>query len=197
MGGIESIAVIAAAIATIVYAGLTWRMVGEMQRTREAQERPYVYMDLTRHERTIFLVVANSGNGPAADVKFHFAHPIVTWEDKQNGQQIEITALPFVAKGIPFLPPRREIVTSIGAFAEYFQKVEAEGRPLSYAGAVTYANALTGQRYKEDVLLDFEHFKDILWPVRRDMDDLVKEAAKISKEMAKARQALERQAGEL
>lgn len=191
MNALESIAIILAAVATIVYAGLTWRMVGEMRRTRQAQERPYVYMDLTRQESTILLVVTNSGNGPASKVTFHFDGPIVTWENTAAQQRVEITALPLVVKGIPFLPPRREIVSSIGSFVEYFEKVETEGRPLSYTGRIAYTNALTGQQYEEEVLLDFEHFKDILWLAQRDMDDLVKEVAKIGKEIARTRRALE------
>ena len=186
MGTIEAIAVILAAIATIAYATLTYRMVGEMQRTREAQERPYVFVDLDRQEKSILLVISNYGNGPAANVSICFDQkPVVTFENAQESQRIDISDLPLVLRGIPFMPPRREITTSIGLFSEYFEKVKAEGRPLSYTGRLRYTNSLTGEQYAESFVLDFAHFEGIAWPVRRDMDDLVKELEQIRKMLQK------------
>lgn len=180
MDTVQTIAVILAAVATVAYAGLTYRMVGEMQRTREAQEGPYVFVDLNRDERSILLTVANSGNGSAGDVTIRFDQkPIVTFENQQESQRIDITELPLVAKSIPFMPPGRSITTSIGFFSEYFEMVKTEGRPLSYSGRILYTNALAEQRYEERFLVDFAHFEGAAWPTRRNMDDLVKDVEQI------------------
>ena len=182
---IAAAASLAAALGTLVYVVLTHRMVGEMRQTRLAQERPYVYIDVARQESNILLVVTNSGTGPAANVTFRFDRPIVTYENKQAGDRIEPTAWPLLAKGIPFLPPRREIVSSAGSFSEYFRAVDEDGRPLSYAGTVRYTNPLTGEAYEEGIVLDCEHFRGTMWVRQRDMDDLVKEVAEIKKILKK------------
>lgn len=182
---VAAVASVAAAVGTLAYVVLTYRMVSEMRRTRLAQVRPYVYMDVARQESNILLVVTNSGNGPAANVAFRFDRPIVTYENKQAGDRIEPTAWPLLAKGIPFLPPGREIVSSAGTFSEYFRAVEEDGRPLSYAGRVRYTNALTGEAYEEGIVLDFEHFRETMWVHQRDMDDLVKEVQQIRKILRK------------
>jgi len=179
---VELLAVIAAAVATIIYAGLTWRMVNEMRQTRLNQERPYLFVELSRQQSSIMMRIVNGGNGSASHVKVVFDTPsVITFENAAESQLIDITQLPMIRGGIPFMSPHRIIETSIGIFSEYFEKVKSEQRPTTYTGTISYKDSTSGLEYNEPFVLDFTHFEGMSWPVRHDMHDLVKQFEEIKK----------------
>ena len=92
---------------TVAYAVLTWRLVAETRRLREAQTEPRVSMRLELAERVghggIELLIRNEGQGPAQNIRFHFQGDPTYFIG--HGQQQPIDQIPLIENGLPYLGP--------------------------------------------------------------------------------------------
>ena len=93
---------------TVAYAVLTWRLVAETRRLREAQTEPRVSMRLELAERVghggIELLIRNEGQGPAQNIRFHFQGDPTYFIG--HGQQQPIDQIPLIENGLPYLVDR-------------------------------------------------------------------------------------------
>jgi hypothetical protein len=98
------------AIATAAYALLTWRLVAETRRMREAATQPHVGVSVLPSEYAPVgfadLVIRNYGSGPALDVTFRPEEATPAVADATILD--ELHDLGIVKNGIPYLAPGAE-----------------------------------------------------------------------------------------
>jgi hypothetical protein len=94
------------ALATVVYAVLTWRLVAETSHLRREQTDAFVVVAALPNEQEfgfIDLVVRNDGQGTAHDVTFAV--------EESNFPELEkkVTSAGFFKNGLPYFPANQEI----------------------------------------------------------------------------------------
>jgi hypothetical protein len=126
--GIVAGAQIAAAIGTLLLAGLAFAQVREMRRARLAQERPHVIVD-TDHTKPplVYLVVRNIGRGAAKDISLEFSAPVKIPESANNPTVVPVNEQPYFKHGMDYLAPGREIPTLWGSMPTLAPFLRNEG----------------------------------------------------------------------
>jgi hypothetical protein len=135
------------AIATVVYAILTWRLVSETRKLREAQTEPKVFISIQPREEWISLidlVIQNIGFGPAYDINFEICPDF----EYANGKFLSDLGL--VKNGLNHLAPAQKLEFFFTSLVENFE--EKTRTPIEIR--VTYQNAL-GNAYEDTYLIDF------------------------------------------
>lgn len=162
----------------IVAAFFGWSQLSEAKDLREAQNRPFVVIDLDEGARPkIFdLVVKNIGATMARDVKFKFNPPAKSTMDVASLERLKM-----FSEGISTLPPRKEIRT---VFDTGPARHESD-LPDSYEVTVSYRGPSGDRRYEETMDLDFGLYWNRLSVTVHDVHDLHKELEGIHREMAK------------
>jgi hypothetical protein len=164
----QTVATALSAIATLALAALTYsyvratlqlvrssnRTLTEMQETRRATTRPYVFVYFTVFNRAIYLNVRNAGQTAAADVRLDLPESFDGLKRERWRQAA------FIARGVPFLPPSQKLRTVLNLLPEYQPVAEAEGLPMDWDCTVTYRDHQTGEVYRERMLLDLHQFTD-------------------------------------
>jgi len=111
--------------------------------------RPYVIVDFVFESGLFTIAIENIGERPAIDLSMVF--------DKEfhgaRGQVIPKLAL---FRRIPFLAPRRRIVTFLDSSAAYF----ARGEPTDITVTVAYADA-SGTSFKDVMRHDLGIYRDV------------------------------------
>jgi len=97
------------AFATMVYAILTWRLVSETRKMREAQTEPKVSATIQPTKESINFVamlIQNIGLGPAYNIKFD-VNP-----DFEYAKGRFLSELGFIKRGLSYLPPNQKLQLS-------------------------------------------------------------------------------------
>ncbi len=92
------------AIATIVYAILTWKLVSETRKMRETQTEPKVSVTIQPREEWINfidMVIQNIGLGPAYNIKFEVS------PDFEYAKGKFLSDLGFMKNGLRYLAPNQ------------------------------------------------------------------------------------------
>jgi len=135
------------AVSTMVYAVLTWKLVSETKKMREAQTEPKISVSIQPREEWIALVdmvIQNIGLGPAYDIKFKI-NP-----DFEYSKNMFLSEIGFIKNGIRYLAPNQRIRFFLTSLAENSErKIQ---RPFEIK--VTYRNAI-GKIYEDAYLIDF------------------------------------------
>ena len=135
------------AIATVVYAFLTWGLVSETRKLREAQTEPKVFISIQPREQWINfidLVIQNIGFGPAYDINFEVCPDF----EYANGKFL--SGLGLVKNGLKHLAPAQKLQFFFTSLVENFE----EKTKTFFEIRVTYRNAL-GRVYEDTYLIDF------------------------------------------
>jgi hypothetical protein len=115
----------------------------------EDRPRPYVIVDFVFEAGLFTIAIENIGDRPAIDVSIRF--------DKEfhgpSGQAVSKLGL---FRKIPFLAPRRRIVTFLDSSAAYFARRE----PTDITAAVVYADA-SGTAFKDTMHHDLAIYRDV------------------------------------
>jgi hypothetical protein len=101
------------AVATIVYAALTWTLVSETRRMRRAQTEPKIAIILADNEDLfglIDIVVQNIGLGPAYKIRFRLGSNIETSAFKG------LKEMGFIRDGIKYLAPAQKLKSHLTSF---------------------------------------------------------------------------------
>ncbi len=133
------------AIATVVYAILTWRLVSETRKMREAQTEPKVSVTIQPREewiKLIDMVIQNIGLGPAYNIKFEINPDFEYMKGKF------LSELGFMKNGLKYLAPNQKL--------QFFLTIEnfEEKTKKSFEIKVTYQNSI-GKTYKDVYTIDF------------------------------------------
>jgi len=172
------------AIATCVYAGLTWSLVTETKRLRCAQTDPRVSVSIEPNESVSYcadMVVENVGSGGAHDVRFELSRDI------EPSEGYRLSEMSLMKDGVAYLAPRQRI-----RFFLCDMKVPSDGGegvqdPITVG--VRYSDA-AGKRLNAEYRLEFE---PILHLLRLGEPEL----AKMRRELKETRKAIESGFGSL
>ena len=137
----------AVAFATVVYAILTWKLVSETRKMREAQTEPKVSVTIQPREEWINLidmVIQNIGLGPAYNIKFEINPDFEYMKGKF------LSELGFMKNGLKYLAPNQKLQFFLTSMIENFE--EKTKKPFEIR--VTYQNSI-GKTYKDVYMIDF------------------------------------------
>ncbi|MBI5374209.1 MAG: hypothetical protein HZA77_02170 [Candidatus Schekmanbacteria bacterium] len=143
------------ALSTVVYAILTFFLVKETRKLREAQTEPRVdvtYRMLEIGLSFIDIVVRNTGNGPAYDIKFE----IIPETNSLSTRSLieELNDKSFIRNGIKYLSIGQEL-------RSYFTNLrdDFEGKTSAIIRIKVTFKSKTNQTYREEYLIDFSEMK--------------------------------------
>jgi hypothetical protein len=158
------------AISTVVYAILTWKLVGETRKMRHGQIEPMIYIAIEhpKDEMDVLqLIVRNGGMGPAYNIKFDLK------EDFETLGGHKLSDVGFIKMGIGCLGISGEFRTTI-AWADDLEKKAS----LKILIIVEYDDC-TNLHYQRDVSVDLSEFMGIIYS----RDSTTKEIARSLKEI--------------
>ena len=143
------------ALSTLVYAVLTWKLVTETRKMREAQTEPKVSVFVELNDQFfagVDLVIWNVGQGPAHNIHFAFqGDPAVFGDDRPLDQ------LPVIKNGLSYLAPNQTFRFMLGALVgQHFER--AIRSPWSFD--VTYGNQ-AGRAHRDSYTVDFSQFAQL------------------------------------
>jgi len=135
------------AIATIVYVKLTWSLVAETRKMREAQTEPKISLIIQPSEKYINLIemiIENIGLGVAHSIKFEVS-PDFEYEKGKF-----LSDLGFVNNGLKYLAPNQKFRLFLTNMAEDFD----EKAKKSFTINITYEDN-TGKIHKDEYPIEF------------------------------------------
>jgi len=135
------------AIVTAVYVILTWKLVSETRKMREAQTEPKVSIIIQPREEWvnfIDMVIQNIGLGPAYNIKFE-VNP-----DFEYTKGEFLSNLGFIKNGLKYLAPNQKLQFFLTSMIENFE--EKIRKPFEIK--VTYQNSID-KVYEDIYLIDF------------------------------------------
>jgi len=177
---------IATLIALVIYVAKTWQIAGatqksaqlsediltEMRVTRIQEIAPYVivYFDMPySSDWVMYLVVKNTGQTVAKDIKFKFEPPLVTGFTRA-GEGTRPFDIYLLREGISLLAPDQEIRTPFDAHSTYLQ----EKLPTVYKVEVSYTDGRQPNRTVTEQILDVSIFNDLSVLQKKGEEDLIK-----------------------
>jgi len=159
------------AIATVAYALLTYTLVKETIRLREAETEPQISLHAERDRETpelLHLVLSNMGKGPAYSVQTTFDADAALVQIMREQINFDLNEVSFL-KGLRYVVPGQEFRTLLSTV-----KMLSPEPPLpALRFEVTYSNR-RGHEYSEQFLLDPLEFKGQGWPGGSRLADAIK-----------------------
>lgn len=161
------------AIATAVYAFLTWKLFSETKKMREAQTEPKVSIVIQPRKEWISLidmVIQNIGLGPAYDIKFNVS------PDFEYAKGKFLSNLGFMKNGLQYLAPNQKIEFFLTSMTDNYKEKIINPFKIS----LSYQNSI-GKTYKEEYLLDFSHLiglsqlSDPLYNMSKNIENIEKD----------------------
>jgi hypothetical protein len=132
-------------IATVVYAILTWRLVSETRKMREAQTEPKIFVYIQgRLANVIEMVIQNTGSGPAYGISFEI-NPDFEYEEGKF-----LSELSLMKEGLSHFAPGQKLKFLLTFLLENLE--EKIKNPFRIC--VIYKNSI-GKIYKDVYLIDF------------------------------------------
>lgn len=160
----------------------------ETRASRIAGGRPQVIVNIdTSDLPAVGIVVRNVSQGAAKDIFFEFS------ESMENSDGIVISELPYFKNGVSFLEPGGEISSywdSIDAIKEQFQEKGLAAKGIT---VTTRYKDLHGELYKSDWTINPLLYADNKRIENKGMEDLVNAVEKISKDVERLANSLDRE----
>jgi hypothetical protein len=182
----------------IVYVVKTWEMASATRKSTETSEKvlqemieardqetaPYivVYFDLPPGSHIIFLVIKNIGKSVANNVRIDFT-PFLQSSSFKNIHRNSL-----IVNGLKSMPPGYEVRTVVDDSVLYF-KSEA---PLIYNVKASYFGGIKSEVRIIEQTLDLSSYKDLTWPSKKGMEELITEIKNISRQQEKIARTLEK-----
>ena len=172
------------ALSTLVYAILTWRLVSETRRLREAQTEPRVSVRVEMDHSGLYgyeLVIRNEGQGVAKNVRFEFEGDPTYFRDSfVLGGPPTVDQLPVIKNGLDFLETGQIFRFPIGTVSkEEFER--AAKSPWTFK--VKYRN-IFGKLGKVTHTIDFSLLRGTFFVPNR-LKEIADHLESISKEFSK------------
>lgn len=143
---------LAVAIATVIYAYLTSKLVSETKTMRKAQTEPEVAVTIQPKEWSVIfidMVIQNIGLGPAYDVSFKVS-PDFEYEPTKP-----FSGLGFMRNGLKYLAPNQRLQFYLGKMVDLRKNI-GDGFEVE----VTYRNSL-GNIRDHSYFIDFSEIIDL------------------------------------
>lgn len=167
------------AMATIVYAVLTWRLVSETEKLRIAQTEPDVSVIIQPHENWINfidMIIKNIGSGPAYGINFK-VNP-----DFEFSKSNYLSKLNFIRDGIRYLAPQQKFQFFLTSMVEDFDKKIKTPFDIE----ITYKNKF-GKQYKNTFRIDFSELSGLnqlgeppLYKISKNIENIQKDIHHLS-----------------
>jgi hypothetical protein len=138
------------AVATLVYAMLTWKLVSETRKMREAQTEPNISIIIQSKEEFISLidmVIQNIGLGPAYDIKFKIDKEF----EYEKGKCL--SELNIFKVGLKYLSPNQKYQFFLTNMVDNFNEKVKQ----SFGIRVGYKNNV-GKTFESTYTIDFSEF---------------------------------------
>ena len=148
------------AVATAVYAFLTYKLVSETRRLREVQTEPVISVRAEVSPRAssggLELVIRNEGQGGARNIKFRFDGDPTYFV--KSGITVPINEISALRDGLQYLGPNQRFDVLMGWLPDeaYHRAIEKH-----WTFHVTYENAM-GKRREATYIVDFAQFENII-----------------------------------
>ena len=162
------------ALATVVYAVLTWRLVGETIKMRLTQTEPKISINLQSSEQSITmmdLIIQNIGLGPAYNVTFNLT------KDFEIVNKIYLSEIGMFKNGISYFAPGQKIQFFITSMVNNYQEKEK----FNFDIDVKYENH-SKKIYTERFKIDFSEFRGLLRSEETPLHKILKEIGKLRSE---------------
>jgi hypothetical protein len=176
---ISVISPIVVAFATVVlvfltgkYVRLTRAMVDEMKEAKE----PDVHVDFELPERMLRLVIGNSGQSSARNVRFEIVSDVdcIRIVVDQKNTLGGLASLPVFENGVSYLSPGRRLKFRVG-FLE--PKKETPLNKKIFRVLVRYEND-SGKLFERNIVIDIGQYENVLYESFKDSNMKVAEAIK-------------------
>jgi hypothetical protein len=169
---VVAFATVALALITNKYVRLTKVMVDEMKNAME----PNVHVDFELPEKTLRLVIGNSGQSSAKNVRFEVISDVDCIRTVVNQKNVlgGLANLPIFENGISYLSPGRRLKFRAG-FLE--PKKETSLNKKIFRVLVRYEND-SGKLFERNIAIDMGQYKDVLFESFKDSNLTVAEAIK-------------------
>lgn len=160
-------------VATVVYAVLTYKLVNETRRSREALTEPHIVVYLDKGFAGIHFydcVIRNVGNGAAYNVRFEILREDLLIDGKESLKPLHI-----FKHGLRFIPPdfeHRFYFASV--LGKNFEKAEEAATEV----VVNYSTK-DGRQKQETFILDFRHLPGLTYLGTPPLEELARSAKKI------------------
>jgi hypothetical protein len=174
------------ALSTVVYALLTWRLVAETRKLREAQFEPNVLVYVQPKEDLISwldIIVENTGLGPAYDVRLTIKPDI----ERPSGDALG--GMGWFTKGISLLAPRYQLRQGYTFMVHDTEQKLSVPRTVT----VTYRNSGGKERVAEYVI-DLSEMKGLrqngtppAYASAKSLEKLAKAVERMSSDLSKIR----------
>lgn len=166
----------------------------EMKVGREAQERPFVTIELDyAHAPMLYVLIRNSGRGPAKDVEFNFSPKLETPEKARprgGDEYLSSETLPILTEGIGILPPGARISLWWGPAELIIGRFYDEGLQRNGIRVKIFYESLDGQLYEELTSLNPAYMEPAIYSqppsVGKSVDEFAEPLAKAAKKLSKA-----------
>jgi hypothetical protein len=155
---------------------VAWRQVREAARLREDTTRPFASIDLSVHEKMVYLTMTNYGPAMARDVQFEFKPPL-----RSSTFQQQVDGFKAFTEGIPTLPPGKTIATILDVFPS---RESAGGFEDVYHATVTYRGD-RGKKYDDLVTLDLGTYRDRISVGRHGLHEIGEMLKTTNRELSK------------
>lgn len=167
---------------TFAYAYFTWRIVKEMQISREADLRPYIVISTIVSGQMFYLVIKNNGKTAAQKVRFKFDKSV------ENIWRKKIDELPLFKDGITFFPPGKEFVITLGqAWLFLSEKRDEIKYPSTFTISVEYSYFGAKQVCETSVINLAEYMHTNLQP-----NEIVKSIERLDESLKKSLDSIAR-----
>lgn len=168
------------ALATVVYAILTWKLVSETRMMRMVQTEPKISANLQPTEESIHfieIIIQNIGLGPAYKVEFKVDPD---FEDKDL--KLKLSEVGFIKDGLYLFAPNQTLKFPLAfLFKDFKEKIEK-----SFKLTITYQNSI-GSIYTDEYPIDFSQFRGLsqigkppLYEIAENIKLIQKDFSKIS-----------------
>lgn len=172
----------AIAIITLAYVLATRAMVSEMRTAREAQQRPYVVLDLDYPRATICdMIIKNVGNGAAVDLRVTFDPDL---EYQKSGRKL--SELP-IFNETRFIVPGRELRFFYGSLTGESPPTEEQGIKAS----LEYRDT-EGKVYTDEIIVNPYLRRQLYFIEEKTFSDLVKAVEQVGKGLKDTQESLKR-----
>jgi hypothetical protein len=169
-GGTVGTCAVALVAALVAY----WQL-REARRLREAQAQPYVVVDVEPSivtRRILNLVIRNTGQTLARDVKIRFEPPLQSTIDSDGFPPAKFKAL---TEGIPALPPGREYQIALDSAVDRAQS----SLPDSYTVTVSFHDRDGKPLEDLTYVLDLAMFRSAPYVQERSVHDVAEELQRL------------------
>jgi hypothetical protein len=163
------------AASTVVYAILTWKLVSETQKMREAQTEPKISVYVESNPKYHILknlVIRNVGLGSAYNIKFSNFPDFKIFGGKKLGE------LKIIKNGIPHLPPNNSYEFVFTNLREDFE----ENAKYPFDITVEYQNSMK-KEYSDSFEIDFSIWENLQYIPEEGLNEVKIELSGINRSL--------------